>query len=150
MGKAELTTTDVLKMIDPKKYLFELPKNLKELQSFMGKCPSCNKVTDAMMLCIICGWKICVKEKPKAVEHIGCHNGALFIMCDRGNPVYFFKEHLFMRESIYLNYVGEPYVANTMALVEASDYNINQDKYDMIRSKIIENEINVLAISELT
>ena len=88
------------------KYLFELPKNLKELQFFMGKCPSCEQVTENLLICLICGWKICSKERENILNHTKVHNGSMFIKCDSGSPVYSFKGGLFKRPSLYLNYLG--------------------------------------------
>mgnify|MGYP001952284431 CR=1 FL=1 len=59
-----------------------------------------------MLLCLICGWKICLKEKERIQAHQKGHNGAVFVKCENGNPAYLYKEKAFVKSSLYLNYLG--------------------------------------------
>ena len=114
-----------LRLAEPLCYIFELPKGLARLQENMGKCPSCEKITENILLCLTCGWKICSKEKNQLLEHVKTHNGALFIQCYSGRLVFVFKGHLFARKSVYLNYLGEAYETNAFVATESSQYQLN-------------------------
>jgi hypothetical protein len=88
-----------LTLIKAEKYLFDLPSSMSDLQHFMGECPSCHKVTESLCLCLVCGYRVCTKEKPKLMEHFNEHlGGCVFIKCDNGMPLYLLQgEHLFLR-----------------------------------------------------
>ena len=74
------------------------------------------------------------KGKEDILNHTKVHNGSMFIKCDSDIPVYSFKGGLFMRPSLYLNYLGLPYTT----LLKAEDFNLDQSTYGgVIRSKIL-------------
>ena len=77
-------------------------------------------------MCLICGWRVCIREKDELLNHIRTHGNCLFIKCDTGNPIYVFKGHFFMRESIYINYLGESYVSNHMKATNTSQFLLNR------------------------
>ena len=117
-----------LTCIKVSQYLFDLPKNLSDLQHFMGECPSCHKVTESVCLCLVCGYRVCSREKEKLIEHFNLHlGGCVFIKCDSGMPLYLLQGlHLFLRKSIYLNYVGEPFENGFFVKQKARDFNLDK------------------------
>lgn len=139
-------------MIPAERYLYALPKSLPELQYLMGKCPSCSKMSESICLCLVCGYRLCIREKNVLLEHFYSHDGnTIFIRCDTGMPIYNFKnDYLFMRRSIYLNYLGEPFEDSTMVKKDVGEYVMDSSKYEVMRQKIVENEVRLLVIQELS
>lgn len=55
-----------------------------------------------------------------------------------------------MRRSIYLNYLGEPFENSAMVKKDVGEYVIDSSKYEVMRQKIVENEVRLLVIQELS
>ena len=74
----------------------------------MGQCHNCPNITNKLSICIICGWKACLKcpnfvFKHVAKEHI---EGTVMIACSTGRFHYFTSYSLKGEKPIYVDDLG--------------------------------------------
>lgn len=123
--------------------LRKLPETLAELVGEMGQCPCCSRVTNEIALCMICPFKSCVScEVTNLTKHStkvhAC--SSIFVRVDEGWPIYVTTNKNFVYNSLYLNFVGEPFTL-FKGSKDKSEFKLDQQNYNKVKTDIMKHKV---------
>jgi hypothetical protein len=102
-GKCKAISSSLLPKVP--KPAFSLPADLVDLNKEIGECPSCLSLTSSLMICFLCGFKVCVHCDEDVSDHVDEHLGsAIFIMVASGEHSYYAGKKEKRLNTLYRNY----------------------------------------------